>query len=215
MSDTKQGTSGKTLIAAAVSLIVLVGVAGALFLMGGSKDVKKEVKEDASEYSFKAYTKSEVAKKEAPEPIKKEVKVDEDLPPELRGLELDDDQEVVVIEEYHEPENTEPAAVKVVENDKTKKPGPGEAYPVEQETFSSRRYMRQRYGSPEQRSMLRQLNQQLDRGEKPVIPKARIPGRLRPVSPQLKGSLDTISGAKFVPGKLHNVNSKPKAIKLK
>lgn len=195
--STSHGTSRKPMIAALVALVALVVVAGAFFLSPDDEPIK----EAEEQVSFKAYSGSQDVIEEEPAPKKRVVVVDDEIPEELAGWDLDEhDEEVIVIEEYAGDE--EPAAAVAVQQVKPKEEG------SKHERTSLAEFGRKRHGSPEQRQLLRQFNEQLDRGERPVIPKANIPARMRPMSPRVQGQLDHVAGPRFVPGKLQLPNKK-------
>lgn len=212
-NNSQNNGSKKALIAATIALVAIVAVAAAFFLGGQSAPERtRSTSQEVQEYGFKAYNKNEA---EQQKPQKSD---DSGVPDEFDELAAKyGDQEVVVIEEYHEPEVEEeipqPAATaQIVELDEEAKYEPGQARPVNQETKTIADYQRQRYGSKEQQRLLRQFNEQLDRGERPVIPKARIPGQLRAFSPQVNRELKVNPSSRFIPGKLHQPNAKIKAL---
>lgn len=204
-------TGSRTPLVLGVSVLAAFVVATVAFFASGDADKRGEGADQNEQVSFKAYSGNAApADKSANKPVvkKKAPDVDGDIPEELAGWDLDEtDEEIIVIEEYDgEPEPA--ATVRVAPKDN--EPGPGEVYTKHHERHSITANGRARYASPEQRDLLRKLNAQLDRGERPVIPKANMPSTLRPISPRMQ-NLDNITGPKFIPGKLHTHKKKEKA----
>ena len=123
---------------------------------------------------FRAYSGADEATPERPPVVERE-ESREQLPEELRGVEFDEDQEVVVIEEHHEPVQAREQAERALK--------PGQAFPVKRETLTMADRQQMRYGTKEQHQLLRQFNERLDRGEKPKLKKMVLPRALQPSTP--------------------------------
>jgi hypothetical protein len=206
-SGSAQTGSRKPLILGVGVLAAIVVATVAFFASGDAGRSAGEGMEQNEQVSFKAYS-GNAAPADKP-PVREDApEVDGDIPEELAGWDLDEtDEEVIVIEEYDgEPEPAATAVVVPVDDE----PAPGEVYTKHHERHSITANGRARYASPEQRDLLRKLNAQLDRGERPVIPKANMPSTLRPISPRMQ-NLDNITGPKFIPGKLHTPKKKENA----
>lgn len=184
------------------NFMAIGGILLAFLLVGGGivyamQDSKESIEEEDSveeTASFKPYSGST----NKPEP-KQETMVrraaassEDDLPEELRGLDVGSDDEVIVLEEIH-PEDVEdePAlnaqgAAAVVRDDEYVPRSP-KTHPLDLDEIR-----RDRGIKPKQRELLRQMNRDLDNGKLKPFDPGPLPRGLRPhrVKPPMHYSPD-------------------------